>query len=425
MSAPNRPSPSNPEADVAHVLIVGASLGGLRAAEALRALGLAGAITIAGAEAHMPYNRPPLSKDVLLGKADAAAILTEHSFKPKAALDDVTWRLGVAVARVDLGGRRAILADGSEIAFDALVAASGLRPRRLAQPGAEGFRFVLRNLEDAIALRARLRPGVRVAVIGGGFIGCEVASSAARLGCAVSIIEPLAAPMQRALGPELGAALQALHQAAGIAIRTNRAVVGFETAPDDQVLRAVHLDDGSELAADLVVEALGSLPNVEWLQGNGLDLSDGVLCDGHLAMAGAAHAVAVGDVARFPNAFADDVPRRIEHWSIPGVTARRAADHLVRQLSGSAPSDAPFAPIPTFWSDQLGLRIQSAGMPGLADRRALLSGDLAPDALRRDGVAMGYWRGGRLIGAVGVGLSPARFAPLQAQVAAAMQNGSA
>ncbi|MBL8708951.1 MAG: FAD-dependent oxidoreductase [Rhodospirillaceae bacterium] len=409
-----------------HILIVGASLAGLRTAEQLRSFGFDGAVTLVGAESYPPYNRPPLSKDVLLASSDPATALAALALRPKECLADAAWKLGVAVQSVDLAARTAKLADGEAIAFDGLVAATGLRARRLPLPGGERHRYTLRTLDDAIALRARLRPGVQVAVIGGGFVGCEVAASASRAGCAVTVIEPLAAPMQRAIGPELGQALQALHEAAGTRFLLQRSVAAFETDPREGSLHGLRLDDGSLVAADIVVEAVGSQPNVEWLGGNGLDLGDGFLCDHHLAIEGRAGVVAVGDVARFPNGFADAVPRRIEHWSIPAVTARRAADHLARYLSGRRPSEEPFAPLPTFWSDQHGLRIQSAGMPSLGTRIEVLSGDLTPDAMRRSGMALGYWRGDRLIGVVAVGLAPAQFVPLQARVAAgAFEGGDA
>ncbi|TDQ84103.1 NADPH-dependent 2,4-dienoyl-CoA reductase/sulfur reductase-like enzyme [Dongia mobilis] len=404
------------------VLIVGASLGGLRAAEALRDAGFHGAISSVGAEAHPPYNRPPLSKDVLLGNATSDGVLAELAFPRKARLGEIDWRLGMSVAAVDLAQGEARLADGSRIHFDALIVATGLRPRRLQLTGATADRFVLRTLPDALALRARLVPGARIAIIGGGFIGCEVAASARRRGCATTVIEPLIVPMQRALGQEFGAAMQALHEAAGIRFRTGRQVTGFEVDVSDR-LHAVRLDDDSLVEADLAVEAVGSQPNTEWLAGNGFDLDDGILCDHRMAAIGHDRVAAVGDVARFPCLLFDDVPRRVEHWSIPGLTARRAAGHVARQLGVAVP-DAPFAPLPTFWSDQLGLRIQCAGLPGLADRVGLLSGSLGPDSMRRDGAVMGYWRKDRQVGVAAIGVAPQRFINFQADLVRALQNCS-
>lgn len=404
---------------MSRVVIVGASLGGLRVAEALRVLGYLGAITIVGAEAHMPYNRPPLSKNVLLGDLSPAETLGDLAFQPKANLGDVVWRLGNGATSSDLAAGRVRLSDGDELSFDALIAATGLRPRRLPLVGGGGSRFVLRHFEDALALRLRLVPGIRVVIVGGGFIGCEVAASAIRRGCIVTVIEPESAPMQRALGVDLGKALQKLHEDAGVAFHLGRKVMAIDLTDNDG-LKGVRLDDGTHVAADLMVEAIGSLPNTAWLEGNGLDLADGVLCDHRLSMMGHAQATAVGDVARFPNLLFDDVPRRIEHWSVPGITARRAAEHVARHL-GVAVAEKPFAPLPTFWSDQLGLRIQSAGMPGLADRTEILSGSLDQQTLRKEGVVMGYWQGERQVGLAAVAVPPQHFAGLQAAFAESLQ----
>jgi NADPH-dependent 2,4-dienoyl-CoA reductase/sulfur reductase-like enzyme len=405
-----------------HILIVGASLGGLRTAEQLRALGFDGTITIVGAEDRMPYNRPPLSKDVLYGGKPAAEAFDGLAFRLKPALSAVIWRLGTSVAAVDLARSAATLSTGETIAYDGLVIAAGLRPRRLAVPGCEADRFALRTFDDALTLRDRLKPGARVAVIGAGFIGSEVAASARRLGCRVTVIEPAAAPMERAIGRGLGRALQRVHEAEGVAFHIGRAVAGFEAAASGR-LRAVQLDSGERIAADLVVEAVGSLPNAELLAGNCLDLSDGVLCDNRLRIGGWRNAVAVGDVARFPNPFFDHVPRRIEHWSMPGATAKRAAATLARHVASQPEDPEEFAPIPTFWSDQYELRIQSAGMPPLGDSVELLEGSLAADEMRHGGAALGYRRGGRLVGVATVAMPPARLAQFQARLVEERQAG--
>lgn len=387
-----------------HVLVVGASLSGLRLAEQLRALGHAGPITIAGAETRMPYNRPPLSKDVLTGDDDAEALVRSLSFRLRPALDDVTWKLGAAAVACDLDRRRVSFADGAALSYDALAIATGLAPRRLPMPGGEKDRFVLRTLDDALALRARLVAGARLVVIGAGFIGCEVAASARKRGLAVTVIETFAAPMQRAIGVAAGQAMQAVHSGEGIGFRFEAKIAGFIDRGDGH-LAGVRLDTGEEIACDLVVEAVGSTANTQWLAGNGLDLSDGVLCDNAMRVEGRADVVAVGDIARFPNFFADPVPRRIEHWSIPGFTAKRAAESLVKEMVQGS-----FAPLPAFWSDQHGLRLQSYGAPSLGDTSELLEGSLAPDELRRQGAALGYRRAGRMIGVVLIGLPAGRLA---------------
>jgi 3-phenylpropionate/trans-cinnamate dioxygenase ferredoxin reductase component len=398
------------------ILIAGASLAGLRMAECLRAAGHAGPITICGDEPHRPYNRPPLSKEALLDGADAASLQATLAFRLKPSLADVEWLCGQAVVKADLAGRTAWLADGRALRFDVLVAATGLRPRRLPIDGGESRRFVLRTVDDAVRLRRSLARGGRLAIIGGGFIGCEVASSACKLGLEVTIVEPMAHPMLRAVGPALAAAMQRVHQAAGVAFRLGEGVVSID-ATDAGALR-IGLTDGSVVAADLVVEAVGSECNVEWLAGNGLDLRDGLLCDDRMRVQGRPDLYAIGDVARFPNAFADPQARRIEHWCIPAMTARRAAESLVRGDAGQERLD-PFMAVPSFWSDQQGLRLQSFGMPALAERVDLLEGSLAADSLRTQGAAIGYWRGERLLGVACVGLPPGKLGQYRDRVSQA------
>lgn len=474
-----------------HVAIVGAGLGGLRAAEQLRAAGHAGPITVVGAEPHMPYNRPPLSKELLaheLAEAEAApgtdadslaALHRQVAFRRRASVADVTFRLGTAVTAVDLGpagprapgtgapgtGGELTLADGGTVRFDGLVAATGLRPRRLDVPGPAGpgsGRHVLRTLDDCAGLRADLRaalagsasaalalgsaaagrpvirgapsypgetgdglPRPRVVVVGGGFIGCEVACTALSLGCDVTVVEPAGPPLFRVLGAQLAQAVQRAHERAGITFVIGRAVIAY--AGQDRVTGVVlggQADAGSAcvsagpvsavLPADLVVEAIGSVPNTEWLAGHGLDLTDGVLCDNSLSAVTSvrpgALVTAVGDVARFPNPLVDDVPRRVEHWSMPTDTARRAAATLHARLSGDEVDPKPFRPLPYFWSDQGDLRLQSFGSPGLADDVVIAEGD--PDDLDR-GLLATYHRGGRLIGSVAVNLPPSRYRELR------------
>ncbi|MCY9784261.1 NAD(P)/FAD-dependent oxidoreductase [Nocardiopsis sp. EMB25] len=374
------------------VVVAGASMGGLRSAEQLRAAGWTGAITVVGAEPHMPYNRPPLSKEILAGKASFDSL----ALTPKTSTADVEWRLGAAVASADLNRRRLVLDDGEEVAFDGLVAATGVRARRLHCPGPTVGRHTVRTVDDARALVDALGPGSRVAVVGAGFIGCEVAATAVGLGAArVTVVDPEPLPMLRPLGEPLARELLRRHAERGVRFALGHGVTGFAGA--DRVTGVV-LGDGTTLSADVVVEAVGSVPNTDWLDGNGLDLADGVLTDRHLRAGGLAHVVAVGDVARFPNARYDGVPRRVEHWSIPTDTARHAARALAAHLAGGAPDPTPFAPLPTFWSDQHDFRLQSFGAPalGMADIR-VLEGDLTGDTV------VGYHDGGTLVGVVALG----------------------
>ncbi|GGV37161.1 putative ferredoxin reductase [Streptomyces longisporoflavus] len=408
----------------AGIAVVGASLGGLRAAEQLRAAGWRGAITVYGDEPHLPYNRPPLSKEVLAGEAPAAVT----TLRRRPSVDDVEWRLGTAVASADLAARTLTLADGSVHGYEGLVAATGVRPRRLPLSGGPP-RHVVRTLEDSAALRTELAEGVRVLVVGAGFIGCEVAATARKAGCEVTVVAPEAEPMMLAVGEEPGRVLRRRHEARGVRFRMGRLVAGLTAG-------GAVLDDGSECAADVVIEAIGSLPNVEWLgagavpgQGagagpgvGGLDLTDGILCDAHLRIGGLPYAVAVGDVARFPNPRYGALARRVEHWSMPSDCARHAARVLVAGLGsggggggrdggGAGGGDgggehglAPFAPLPSFWSDQFDVRVQSFGLPGAGDEVRLLAGE--PDAGDGGGggdVVYGYYRGDRLVGVVALG----------------------
>jgi NADPH-dependent 2,4-dienoyl-CoA reductase/sulfur reductase-like enzyme len=457
-----------------HVAVVGAGLGGLRVAEQLRAAGHAGPITVIGAEPHLPYNRPPLSKELLaheLADAEAApesdaddltALHERVVFRRRASVADVTFRLGTAVTATDLPAGTLTLADGDAVRFDGLVAATGLRPRRLRVPGPDGpgsGRHVLRTLDDCASLRAELRaalarpvgatatlagtrssrggaadglPRPRVVVVGGGFVGCEVACTVLSLGCDVTVVEPLGPPMLRVLGEPVAEAIQRAHERAGLSFVTGQAVIAY--TGEDRVTGVVLAGGtghrgarvaggpasgglalaGPVLPADLVVEAIGSIPNTEWLAGTGLDLTDGVLCGNSLAAAPDAHlgapVTAVGDVARFPNPLFDDVPRRVEHWSMPIDTAPRAAATLHAALAGDAPDQNPFGPVPSFWSDQGDLRLQSFGSPGLADGIVIAEGDLRAAG---QGLLATYWRGGRLVGSVAVNLPPRRFRELR------------
>jgi NADPH-dependent 2,4-dienoyl-CoA reductase/sulfur reductase-like enzyme len=271
-------------------------------------------------------------------------------------------------------------------------------------------------------------PGTRVATIGGGFIGCEVAGTALSLGCEVTVIEVDQAPMLRVLGPELAIAIQRSHEAAGIRFITGHGVTAIDAAPGSGTRASLLLGNGSRVDADVLIEATGSVTNVEWLAGNGLDLSDGVLCGNDMAVAAPEGAswqgrvVAVGDVARFPNPLFDSVPRRVEHWSMPTDTARRAAATLHAALTGISPDATPFTPLPSFWSDQLDLRLWSYGSPVLGTEMAVTEGDLRH---LTDGLIATYHRDGRHVGTVTVNVPPNRHRPLrETLLTAALQEQS-
>ncbi len=277
--------------DGSQVVVVGAGLGGLRAAEALRKQDFD--VTVIGDEAYLPYNRPPLSKEALKGGIEIESIEFRRKF------DDIDWRLDSAVTGCSLADRT-VEAGGDTYGFDGLVIASGIRSRHLPVPGPQPE--VLRTVDDALRLRERLTPGTRLLIVGAGFIGCEVAATARGLGCEVTVTAFDAQPMLRPLGEELGAAMRAHHETHGVRFHLGVGVAEFH---DD----GVTLADGTRLTADVVLEAVGSVANTEWLEGNGLDLSDGVLTDNLLRAVGTdAPVVAVGDIARFPNPLFDDVP---------------------------------------------------------------------------------------------------------------------
>lgn len=362
-------------------------MGGLRAAESLRAQGWTEEILVIGSEPHKPYNRPPLSKEALASGVSHEAL----AFTPKPSTADVTWRLGETVVSAALDAHTISLANGEEISYDGLVIATGVRPRRIPIPGPDKNRYILRTLDDASVIREKLKPGAKVLVLGAGFIGCEVAATAIKLGCEVTMIAVDPEPMVRPLGERLGAALRKRHEGRGVRFILGHSVSEFSGS--DAIL-----DDGRKLSYDLVVEAVGSVCNTEWLEGNGLDLRDGVLCDNQLRVVGAPDVVAVGDVARFPHPTFDDVARRIEHWNIPTESAKRAAKTLIALLNSEAVDETPWTPMPAFWSDQYDLRLQSFGAPGLGDVVKVLEGDLEGD------VIVGYYQGDRLVGVVGIGM---------------------
>lgn len=403
---------------------MGGSLGGLRSAEALRRAGFTGELVVVGDEEHLPYSRPPLSKEVLAAGVTHASV----AFPLRSAVSDVQWRLGSAATALDLDRRTVTLADSATLEFDGLVVATGLRARRVAitgpRPLARAGRHAIRTIDDAATLRSSLTPGSRVVVLGAGFIGCEIAATARLLGCEVTCVAIDEYPMVRPLGPMLGGQLRRRHEQHGVQFRLG---VGVTAIRGDDTVRSVVLTTGEELPADVVVEAIGSHCNTEWLAGNELDLIDGVRCDTTLracridgSPVDGVHVV--GDLARFPNPLFDDVPRRVEHWNIPTETGRRAGAALAAYLAGDGYARSlatPFTPMPAFWSDQYDIRLQSFGAPGLAgdglaDVR-VLEGDLDGE------VVVGYHQGDRLVGVVGIGMLAAVMAyrPRIGQIAAA------
>jgi 3-phenylpropionate/trans-cinnamate dioxygenase ferredoxin reductase component len=365
------------------VAIVGTSLAGLRAAETFRREGFDGRIVAIGAEPHLPYDRPPLSKELLRGDWEPDQLVLR-----KQGVDDLDldWRLDARAVALHTAAREVELYDGERVAFDGLVIATGASPRRLAnQPNLAGL-FTLRTLDDALALRELLDARPKVVVIGAGFIGAEIAATCRVRHLEVTVLEMLPQPMVRGLGPELGAVLAAIHRDHGVDLRTGVQVDAIEDDGAGRV-RGVRLGDGSVVAADVVVVGVGVVPETAWLEGSGLTIDNGVVCD-QTCMA-APGIVAAGDVARWPNVLFDGERMRLEHWT----NATEQGVHAARRLLGH---EEPFAPVPFVWSDQYDRKIQTVGVVSADADVHVAHGTLD----ERQFVAL-FGRGGRLLGALG------------------------
>jgi NADPH-dependent 2,4-dienoyl-CoA reductase/sulfur reductase-like enzyme len=368
----------------ATVVVVGASLAGLRAAEELRRLGFDGRLVMVGAEAHLPYDRPPLSKELLAGEAQP-----EDTALRKQPYDDlaIDWRLGRSAEHLDVMIRTVTLDDGERIEFTGCVIATGTRPRVLPGTPALAGIHVLRTLDDCLAIRADLERGPRVVVVGAGFIGAEVAATCRGRRLDVTVLEALPTPMVRGLGPVLGDVLARLHRAHGVDLRTGVGVAGFDGV--DRVER-VRLDDGTTVDADVVVVGVGVEPATDWLEGSGIAVDNGVVCDATLATAPGI--VSAGDVCRWPNPLFDGESMRLEHWTNAAEQGVAAAHRLLADEA----SAAPFAPVPFVWSDQYDAKIQVAGHVRGDDDVEIVDGSL--DDFR---FVAAVGRSGRLVGAVG------------------------
>jgi NADPH-dependent 2,4-dienoyl-CoA reductase/sulfur reductase-like enzyme len=430
-------------------------MAGLRTAESARRAGYVGPITFLGAEKHTPYNRPPLSKELLQtdgqGHADVA-------FPIRSALEQgVTWVLGRAAASLDVERRVVVDELGDEHPYAAVVIATGLRPKPLPieNHGLGGI-HVLRTIDDAVGLRDVLRPGANIVILGSGFIGCEIAATAAKNGSNVSVVTQSQIPLERALGTHLGAELRRRHEAHGVRFFCGESLFGLVGAVG---VERVILTSGVMLECDALVVAVGSDPNTEWLAGSNLEISNGVLVNAAMQAVTADGVVlpdvfAAGDVARYANPLFDDVARRVEHWNLPTETGKRAgtviaallgaaarrdgvaaatdradavagagavagADHVAvadgaavaaadavaggGAVAGVADQvaavvDAPFAPLPSFWSDQYDAHLLAFGMTYLADRSELVSGRVDDECV------VEYFRGDELVGVCGIGM---------------------
>ncbi len=371
------------------IVIAGASLGGLRAAEALRLEGFTGEVVLVGDETHFPpYDRPPLSKEILKGlwEGDKGRLKVLENLEP-------TMMLGHRIVRLNAADNEIELDDGTTVSFDGLVVATGASPKMFPNidvntPGV----YVLRNYDESVALREAISGDVKVGIIGAGYIGCEVAATCRQRGLDVTIFEYFPQPLERTLGPVMGAWAAELHRSHGVDLRLGCSVAGVS---GDGKVERIELADGTSVEVDIVVLAIGVAPETSWLEGNGFDLENGVLCDETLRVVGADNIVAVGDVARWPNAMFHRV-MRVEHWSNAVEQGAVAAHTLLH------PEDAKgYSAVPYVWSDQYDVKIQYVGAGG--EFHSILEGSTEENKF-----VAGYVSDGRLVGALCVN-SPARM----------------
>ncbi|MET0713628.1 MAG: FAD/NAD(P)-binding oxidoreductase [Mycetocola sp.] len=369
------------------IVLVGASAAGLTTAAALRRNGYDRDITLVDAEAHSPYDRPPLSKHLLSGEWEPERLL----LKTHDELADlaVGIRSGVRATSLDVSGQRVSLSDGTDLSFDRLVLATGVRPRVL--PGVGGLRGVhtLRTVDDALALRAELQPGRRLVVVGGGFLGTEVAATAVGLGVDVTLVSAAPTPLERSLGTDVGGQVAELHRAHGVALRMGRQSAVISLVDAGGVVTGVELVDGTRLAADVVFVAIGAQPDLDWLRSSGIPLGDGIECAPDLAAAPGVYAA--GDAARWCNPVFDEY-MRVEHRT----NATEQGMHVARNLIDGEPT--PFASVPYFWTDQYELKLQVHGWLRGYDEVRVVEGSFDEKRM----VAL-FRRGDRLVGVMGIG----------------------
>lgn len=362
------------------IVIVGGGLAAARTAEQLRRSEYTGPITIVSDEDHLPYDRPPLSKEVLRAETD------DVTLKPAEFYDEqnITMLLGKAARSVDVDAKTLTLVDGGLIAYDELIIATGLVPKRIPSfPNLPGI-HVLRSFDESLALRKEAGSARRAVVVGAGFIGCEVAASLRKLDVDVVLVEPQPQPLASVLGEQIGELVARLHRAEGVDVRCG---VGVSDVSGADRVEKVVLGDGTELDVDLVVVGIGSRPATGWLEGSGIEVDNGVVCDTH-GRASAPHVWAIGDVASWRHTLGHQV--RVEHWSNVADQARALVPAMLGQ-------DAPESvTVPYFWSDQYDVKIQCLGEPEADDVVHVVEDDgrkfLA--FYERDGVVAGVVGGG-------------------------------
>lgn len=377
------------------VVIVGSSVAGSKTAEALRSHGYRGPITLIGAEDELPYNKPPLSKQVLVGSmAEAENLLLTHEAAHRA---EITLKLGSPAIALDTDAHFVTLAGGEQIAYDTLVIATGVRARPSPWGQPTGV-HVLRTIDDVRALRKEMLSGGHLVVIGGGFIGAEAAAAACKLGMTVQIVDPVPIPMARVLGDEIGEILSGLHARHGVETLFGIGVSGVTTDPSVTAVAGhpalkVHLDNGSTLNADAVLVGIGTVTNHEWLEGAGLRLENGVVCDQFSRAEGVADVYVAGDLARWFHPRHEELVR-VEHWTNAVEHAQSVAYNITHP-----DEPRPYSPVEYIWSDQYDWKIQITGRTGAethltlkdkvsADRFAVLYAD---DGLNYSGAMTANW----------------------------------
>ncbi|HZZ51240.1 MAG TPA: FAD-dependent oxidoreductase [Pseudonocardia sp.] len=380
------------ESGTEHLVVVGASLAGLRAVQAARKAGFSGRLSLVGVEEHLPYDRPPLSKEYLDAGDEEPKMPT---FRTEDELrNELDVQLLLSTRATGLDADRKVLKTESagkagEVPYDYLIIATGADARNL--PGADEIEgvYTLRTLDDAVAVRAALEAGARTVVVGAGFIGSEVASGARKRGLTVTVLEGLPVPLVRSVGEEMGHACAELHRAHGTDLRTGVMVKGLESK--DGKVTGVTLDDGSTVPADLVVVGVGVKPCTEWLEGSGVTLHErdgGIVCDETLST-GVPGVYAAGDVAHFPHPLFDGAVMRLEHWTNAAEQGALSAKNALNPAEAKAATGVPY-----FWSDWYGSRIQFVGIPQ-ADEIRVVSQELGEDKF----LAL-YRRGDRLTGCI-------------------------
>lgn len=369
------------------IVVVGGGLAGLRAGERLRELGFHGELVILSSERHLPYHRPALSKEVVTGELDPRELGLRMSHEL-----DATWRLGTAAESLDTGRRVVGLPGGEEIRYDGLIIATGVEARHLCGAPRQDRRVhVLRTVDDAVDIRNAIAStqGL-VVVIGGGLVGCELTASVRSMGREVAMVSRSPALLDGATGKDIGDAITEAHRVRGVRLAMGATVLHWVRQANGV---AIYLSNGQALFAAVVILAVGAVPTVGWLRGSGLVLEDGLLCETTCHVVGGPDVVAAGDVARWPNLRFGGQHRRVEHWLHAVEMGRAAAENLLAGRENAL----PFTPVPRFWTEQYGMRVQGVGLPSMGKDTTTLS---KPTGDHR--TITGFIADGKLVGMVGL-----------------------